>query len=172
MEMINELKEKLGRKYNFTANAGYLLSAFNFYIAVNILFGFGFNVFLFIVIYSIYFVSNFVFSSITNLYIDIQTDEYIRSRELFYSYGITEFISFLFIPIAIIFINHPVLAYLLINSVFLLIWLVRVFIIKKISKLGYINSFIATFFPYILIVILIFVIIVISTIMILSKIYG
>lgn len=172
MEIINELKEKLGGRYNFAANVGYLLSAFNFYMSINILFGLSFNVFLFIVIYSIYFASNFVFCGITNLYIDIQTDQHIRSKEVFYLYGITEFISFLFIPIAIIFINHPALACFLINSVFLLIWLIRVFIIKKISKLGYINSFIAAFFPYILMVILSFVIIVISTIMILSKIYG
>jgi len=155
MEILyEEIRKFFNKRYNFFSLLGYFIGALNFYISALIISKYQFSLLFYIFISLLFFVFNFVFAAITSLYIDIQSDECLRASEIFYFYGLSEYLTLLFIPLTY-FIEYKTIygfKYLMTFSIFFLIWLLRIWLVKKKSGLGVINSIIAVFFPQILII--------------------
>lgn len=156
MERIyNEIKELVGNKYDFFSLLGYVFWAFNIYLSISLLSGKILGIYFFAFILFLIFIVNFVFSSITSLYIDMQSDIPLRSKEIFYFYGLSSYISFLLIPLVYLFLFTNKNLYLIFLIGFF-IWILRVWFVKKKTSFGVINSMIAVFFPHIIIFVCIF----------------
>ncbi|MEF3279835.1 MAG: hypothetical protein K6357_02560 [Elusimicrobiota bacterium] len=156
---LSEIERFYGKKYSFISTMGYFIAALNSYICFAIVAHTGFSVVVFIALFSFFFVFNFVFCGITSLYIDMQTDKHIRAKELFFLYGITEYLTLLFIPLAYLSIAFNKKSFIpLVFIIFSLIWILRIWVIKRRSGFGMINAIASVFFPHILIFLLIFVI--------------
>ncbi|HOJ86999.1 MAG: hypothetical protein ACP5SD_02280 [Elusimicrobiales bacterium] len=173
-KVYSELKDFFGSKYSFISSLGYFIGALNFYVSLLLTYKYEFSLMIFILIASVFFVFNFVFSAITSLYIDIQTEQHIRAKELFYFYGMTEYLTLLFIPLYY-FASAGLLKSAFLKGlflVFLAIWIFRIWLVKKKTGLGFINSLIAIFFPHILIITVGVVFVVAVSVMAFVKIYA
>ncbi len=149
-----EIRDFFKTKYYLVAGAGYVISAVNIYFFYSLLMK-NTPVFLSLIVIaiSIFFI-NFIFVAITSLYIDLQIEgnNTIRPKELFYFYGISEYLTLFLVPVSYFHILGVLksFTFVIIFILFSLIWILRIWYVKKYSKIGFINSIIAVFFPQML----------------------
>ena len=163
MKIFDEIKEISGKGFEFVSLFGYIIAAFNISLSISFLLDLPFSLYIFLFFVFFIFVLNFIFSAITALYIDMQTDLSIRTRDFFYFYGITSYLSFLLIPFSYFYLYKRKGLYLFFITGFL-VWLGRWWFVKKKSSFGIINSIIAVFFPHIIAFVSFFVVTVIASI--------
>jgi|YNPMSStandDraft_2_1061718.scaffolds.fasta_scaffold00118_11 hypothetical protein len=163
MKIFDEIKEISGKGFEFVSLFGYIIAAFNISLSISFLLDLPFSLYIFLFFVFFIFVLNFIFSAITALYIDMQTDLYIRAKDFFYFYGITSYLSFLLIPFSYFYLYKGKGLYLFFITGFL-VWLWRCWFVKKKSSFGIINSIIAVFFPHIIAFVSFFVVTVIASI--------
>jgi len=145
-----EIKRLFDKRYPFFSTLGYFFEALNFYLYLLIVNRLDFSILFFMFFFCMVFVGNFIFSAITSLYIDVQNNEQLRARDVFHFYGLSEYLTFILIPLAYIgfFKINP---FFLITAVMFFIWILRIWMVKKCTDFGFINSVIAVLFPHIII---------------------
>ena len=159
MKVFDEIKQLTGNGFEFFSLFGYVIAALNISISLVLLTNLAFSLFMFLFFIFIIFILNFIFSSITSLYIDMQADTSLKARDIFYFYGISSYLSFLLIPASYFYIYKGRGIYLFFMVGFF-VWLSRILFVKEKASLGFINSFIAVFFPHIIISVFVFLLIV------------
>ena len=171
MKIFDEIKEISGKGFEFVSLFGYIIAAFNISLSISFLLDLPFSLYMFLFFVFFVFVLNFIFSAITALYIDMQTDLSIRTRDFFYFYGITSYLSFLLIPFSYFYLYKGKGLYLFFIIGFF-VWLWRWWFVKKKSSFGIINSIIAVFFPHIIIFVCIFAFVLTISIISFVYLYG
>lgn len=151
--IYREIENFAGRGYSFFSILGFFIASFNFYIYFLLINNYEFSISFYIFISMLFFLLNFVFSAITSLYVDLNIEDVkITAKEVFYIYGITEYLTFLLIPLAYFRISNIASISSIIGSYIVVIgiWLLRISVIRKKTGLGFLNSVVAVFFPQII----------------------
>ena len=156
---MEDLRKTKG--YNFFAFSGYVIASFNLFLFFLFLFRIGFDLFMFVSFMLLFIMANFILSSITAMYIDFQKDGIIKASDVFYLYGESAYLSLFLIPSVYLgtlktFRGIDIFAIFFVG---LSVWLYRVFMIKKKTGFGFINSLVAVFFPHIILLTSLFIII-------------
>lgn len=138
--------------YNTFAFLGYVFGSFNLFLFILITYGISFDFFIYVAFMILFVSVNFVLSSITAMYIDMQRKTNVNGSEIFYLYGESGYLSFFLIPFAYFgmlkgFNGIEVLGFFIVAFC---VWLYRVFGIKKKTGFSFLNSFVSVFFPHII----------------------
>lgn len=171
MKIFEEIRDISGEKFEIIALSGYIFAAFNISLSFSLIFKFSFSFYIFLLLIFVLFILNFIFSAITSLYIDMQVDNSFRMKDIFYFYGITYYLSFLLLP-AVYFYLYKGSGIYFFLIIFFFLWLSRLLFIKHKTSFGFINSFVAIFFPYMLVMVLLFLFLITLSILSFIYLYG
>ncbi len=138
--------------YPAFAFLGYVIGCLNIYLFFLLSTRGIFSVFFYFFFFLLVVLVNFLLSSLTYMYLEMQKKNSISGSEIFLFYGESLYISFFLIPLAYLRISGfianagAVLVFLL---TIISMWLWRIILIKRKTQIGFINAFVAAFFPHI-----------------------
>lgn len=142
---------KYWRSLGFWSFLGYLFAGFNICLFFVMIFEVRFSLVFFVLLVSFMVCGNLILSSLTSLYLDLQTNSSPRAKELFYLYGISTYLSFFLPPVAFLKMGgflKGVTALAIFFLVGFFVWLYRILMIRRYTRLNLLNSAFATFFPH------------------------
>lgn len=138
--------------YRFFSLAGYALGVLNIYISVLLVTNASFSLFFYILLVFGLMLFNFLLSSLTYMYLDIQKDFKIRGTDIFMLYGESLYILFFLIPVVYFSISKIISlkqTLVFISIIIFTMIIYRIYAIKKRTGIGYMNCVVAFFFPHI-----------------------